>query len=1104
MRKLITILMIGTCTLMYGQSQNISGLVSDDGGSGLPGVSVKVKGTSSGTVTNGEGKYSIESDANGTLVFSFVGYKKQEIAIQGKSSINVTMTEGIIMDEVVVTALGISRDKKSLGYATQTIDGDNLATMKDVNFMSSLSGQVAGAQIKNSGTMGGSANVIIRGYSSIDGNNQPLYVVDGIPINNDITNGSNQQTGRGGFDYGNAAMDINPQDIASINVLKGAAASALYGARAANGVILITTKKGTKGKKGIGVTVTHNTTIGQINKNTMPTYQNEYGAGYGKFYGPDTSFNGIVTNGYIENIDLDGDGVDDALANPMGDDASYGAPFSSVDELLTWESIHPELSTYLQPQPFQGSSNNPTTFYETSVMTTNAVSLDGASDKGSYRFSVSDMFANGILPNSELRKNNASLNVSYELSNKLNFSSSMQYVQNQGTGRFGTGYDNNNVNQSFRQWYDVSVDMEAQKAAYELNGNNLSWNAYGFSSPEATRADPHYFDNPYWMRNTNYSTDSRDRFIGNMVLNYEINDWLNVMGRVTNDNYSELREERIGSQSVDVAKYSKYTKTFFERNYDLFLNFDKDLNDKLNLFGMVGTNLRRSAVNITDGQTNGGLVVPGVYSFSNSVNTPEAASETDAARAVDGYLGRATLAYDRFLYLDLSARYDVSSTLPVDNNSFFYPAATASLIYSELFDISGMDFGKLRLNYAQVGNDAPMQRLQNIYSMGTAFGSSTLASAPNTGYNSNLLPENTTSLEIGFENKFFNNKLGLDITLYQATTDNQILAVRPSSSSGTYFQYVNAGKVQNQGIELQLYANVLQSGDFSWDTRINWARNRNEVLELTGNLETYQLGSFQGGVTVEATIGESYGSIKGTDFVYHDGEKIVVNHPSASRGGMVYGKTASTQTIGNIMPDWTGGWTNTFTYKNLTASALIDVQWGGDFFSLDTWYGYGTGIYADQAGTNADGVEVRESIANGGGLSIGGVMASTDADGAYLLDADGNYTSDGTENTVNGFVGDYNNYAGWKNAPNAMHVYDATYIKLRQLAISYSLPSSMFSGKGFQGIDIGIMARNLAILYKKSPHTDPEAGLSAGNIQGYQSGAYPAVRELGLNVTFKF
>ena len=1104
MKTLLTIFMIGAGTILYGQSLNVNGVVSDDGGSALPGVTVQVKGTSNGTVTNSDGKYAIDAESNGTLVFSFVGFKTKEVSINGQSSVNVTLSEGIVIDEMVVTALGISRDKKSLGYATQTIDGENLATMKDVNFMSSLSGQVAGAQIKNSGTMGGSANVIIRGYSSIDGNNQPLYVVDGIPINNDITNGSNQQTGRGGFDYGNAAMDINPQDIASINVLKGAAASALYGARAANGVILITTKKGTKGKKGIGVTVSHNTTIGQINQNTMPTYQQEYGQGYGKFYGPDTVFTGAVYNGYVEESDLDGDGTPDALATPMGDDAAYGLAFSEADQLLGWQSIHPEMSTYLQPVDYKVAENGAATFYETSVMTNNAVSLDGASEKGSYRFSVSDMFNKGILPNSELRKNNASLNLSYDLNDKLKFSSSMQYVNTQGLGRFGTGYDNNNVNQSFRQWFGVNVDMKEQQDAYNLNNNNLSWNAYGFSAPEATRANPHYFDNPYYMRHQNYSTDSRDRFIGNAVLNYEINDWLNVMGRITNDNYSELREERIAYQSVDVSKYRKYTKSFYERNYDLFLNFDRDLSDKLNLFGMVGTNIRRSAVNITDGETNGGLVVPGVYSFSNSVNTPEAASETDAARAVDGYLGRATLAYDRFLYLDISARYDVSSTLPVENNSFFYPAATASLIYSELLNISGMDFGKLRLNYAQVGNDAPMQRLQNIYNIGTPFGSSTLASAPNTGYNNSLLPENTTSLELGFENKFFNNKLGLDLTLYSATTENQILAVRPSSSSGTYYQYVNAGKVENKGIELQLYANVIKSGDFSWDTRINWARNRNKVLELTGNLETYQLGSFQGGVTVEATIGESYGSIKGTDFVYHDGERIVIDHPSAYRGGMVYGKTASTGTIGNIMPDWTGGWTNTITYKNLTASALIDVQWGGNFFSLDTWYGFGTGLYADQAGTNADGVSVREWVADGGGIDIGGVVAAVDQNGDYVLDDDGNYTSDGTANTVYGHVGDYNNYAGWKNAPNAMHVYDATYIKLRQLSISYSLPSSMFSEKGFQGIDIGIMARNLAILYKKSPYTDPEAGLSAGNIQGYQSGAYPAVRELGLNVTFKF
>ena len=1112
MKSLLTIFIMGACTLVYGQSQSVSGVVSDNDGSGLPGVSVKVKGTSSGTVTNGDGKYSIDSDANGTLVFSFVGYKTQEIAVEGKTSLNVSMSEGIVMDEVVVTALGISRDKKSIGYSTQTVDGESLAAQKDVNFMSTLSGQVAGAQIKNSGTMGGSANVIIRGYTSISGNNQPLFVVDGIPISNDITNSSNQQTGRGGFDYGNAAMDINPQDIENVSVLKGAAASALYGARAANGVVLITTKKGTK-KKGIGVSVSHNTTIGMINKNTMPTYQNEYGAGYGQYYGPDTAFNGAIVNGYVEEIDLDGDGVADALATPMGDDASYGLAFDQIDNLLTWESVHPELPTYLQAQPYQASANDPTTFYETSVMTTNSVAIDGSSDNGSYRFSVTDMFNKGILPNSNLRRNNASLNVSYDISDKLKFSSSMQYVRNEGMGRFGTGYDNRNVNQCFRQWYDVSVDMQAQKEAYELNNNNLSWNAYGFaySSDPNKRDKPHYFDNPYYMRNQNFSTDSRDRFIGNVVLNYEINDVFNIMGRITNDNFSELREERIGFQSVDVPSYRKYTKSYYERNYDLFLNFDKDLSEKLNLFGMVGTNIRRSSEVVTDGSTNGGLVVPGVYSFSNSVNTPEAASEFDGQRAVDGYLGRATLGYDRFLYLDLSGRYDISSTLPSDNNSFFYPAATASLIWTELAEISGWDYGKLRLNYAQVGNDAPMQSLQNVYSIGTPFAGTTIASAPNTGLNSNLSPENTTSLELGLENKFFNNKLGLDLTFYDATTDNQILAIRSSSASGTYFQYVNAGSINNRGIEIQAYADIVKSGDFTWNARLNWARNINEVKSLRDGVDNYVLASVQGGITVNATVGESYGAIKGTNYVYNDdGDKIVVPHGDYGANdndgdgvydefpyGVGYAKTALPEVVGNILPDWTGGLTNTFTYKNLTMSALVDMQWGGSFFSLDTWYGYGTGVYDLTAGTNEDGNPVRDPIADGGGIEITGVTAVYNDDGSIN-------TSASTEaNTVNGYMGHYNNAVAWRHAPNAMHVYDATYIKLRQVSLSYSLPKDKLP-KGIQGLDVGLMGRNLAILFKKSPHTDPEAGLSAGNIQGNQSGAYPAVRQIGFNLNLKF
>ena len=1096
---------------VMAQGKTVTGTVTDDSGAAFPGVTVLIKGSDQGTTTDDAGKYKIDvPNEDAILVFSFTGMSDQEKPVKGVTSIDIAMAEGEVLQELVVTALGISRDKKSLGYATQTIDGENIGRQGDVNFMSSLSGQVAGAQIKNSGTMGGSANVIIRGYTSIGGNNQPLYVVDGIPISNDITNGGNQQTGRGGFDYGNAAMDINPQDIESVSVLKGAAASALYGARAANGVILITTKKGKKGKKGIGVTVSTGLVIGTINKNTMPSYQNEYGPGYGQYYGPDTVFSGEVYNGYVEEVDLDGDGSPDDLATPMGEDASYGLAFSEAESLLGWNSIHPEMSTYLQRVPYDAAENDPTTFYEASMMTTNSVAIDGASDKGSYRFAITDMRQKGILPNSRLKRNNASLNVSYDLNEKLSFSSSMQYVNNQGLGRYGTGYDNRNVNQCFRQWYSVNVDMVEQYDAYMLNENNLTWNSYGFSAPESYRADPHYFDNPYYMRYKSYSTDNRDRFIGNVVLNYELNDWLSIMGRITNDSYSELREERIAYQSVDVPSYSKYTKSFYERNYDLFLNFDKSFgaNDIMNLTGMVGTNIRRSGVSVTDAETNGGLVVPGIYSFSNSVSAIEAPGEADARRAVDGYLGRATLSYDNFLYLDLSARYDISSTLPEDNNSFFYPAATLSLIYSELLDVGFMDFGKIRFNYAQVGNDAPMQSLQNIYSVGTPFGGTTLSSAPNTGYNSNLLPENTTSIEFGLENKFFNNKLGLDLTFYKANTFNQILAITPSAASGTYYQYVNAGNIENKGVELQLYGNIFtsKSGDFKWDMKVNWAKNTNKVVELTGDLTTYQLASVQGGITIEATVGESYGVIKGSNFVYDEesGEPLVYAHPF---GGVRYCRSASPEIIGNMLPDWTGGVTNTFSYKNLSVSALIDIQKGGNFFSLDTWYGYGTGIYDITTGNNSNGVPVRDPVNGntGGGLDIGGVVAATDATtGAYIYDADGNFISSGVKNEEFAYFGNYANSYGWATAPNALHVYDASYVKLRQLLISYAIPSEKLEGIGIQGLEIGIVGRNLAILYKNCPYTDPEAGLSAGNVQGYQSGAYPAVREIGFNLTFKF
>jgi len=1114
-------------SVLLAQERTVNGVVRSDDGETLPGVNIQIKGTQTGTTTDENGKYSITVPNNdAVLIYKFIGMQDQEVAVGAQSTVDVGMSMGLELDEVVVTALGISREKKSLGYATQTVSGDDVSRVKDMNFMSALSGQVAGAQIKNSGTMGGSANVIIRGYKSISQSNQPLYVVDGVPISNAITNSSNQRTGRGGYDYGNAAMDINSEDIESISVLKGAAATALYGSRAANGVVLIVTKKGTK-DNGIGVTISSGVTMGKINKNTMPVYQKQYGAGYGQYYGPDTLANGTIANGYLEDVgDQDGDGVPD-MATPMGEDASYGLEFDENLEVLTWESIYPELTdTYLKPQPYVASDNDATTFYETSVMVNNSVSLDGANENGSFRIGLTDTRQTGILPNSSLNRSNASVNLNYKLSDKLSVTAGTQIALTKGKGRFGTGYDSRNVNQSFRQWYNVSTDMEAQRKAYESTGLNMTWNPYGFSDPDVDhRVQPHYFDNPYFMRHESYQNDSRNRFIGNLALTYQLTDWLSVMGRITNDGYDETREERTAEGSVDVPLYYKYTRSYYERNYDLMFSFNKDFgtDNAFNIDGNIGTNLRRQGSNETEGQTNGGLTVPGLYSLQNGTNgiiAPTLLPSTNDhkilrqpyenvwERAVDGYFARVSFGYKRFLYIDLSGRVDISSTLPETDNVYPYPAAAVSFVYSELLDVDFMDFGKLRVNYAEVGSDAPVQSIDPTYLINSTFQGTTLATAPSRNPNSGLVPERSKTAEIGFENKFWKGRAGTDITLYRTNTLNQIIDARVSSASGTARQWINAGNIQNQGIEVSVYGDVIATDDFRWESRVNWALNRSEVLELKDGLDAYQLTSMQGGISVEAEVGQPYGVIKGTNFVYDGNDKIVHHHPSASRSGVVYAKTSSTEIIGNMLPDWTGGWTNTFSYKNVSASALIDVQKGGQFFSLDTWYGYGTGIYDFTAGDNDKGNPVRDQPDDGGGLPLGGVWAATDGAGALILDEDGNVTSSGVKNEGSneeyGYYSNYYNASGWGAAPNAMHVYDATYVKLRQVALTYSLPNSIVEKWPIQGLDVSVVGRNLAILYKNSPYTDPEAGLSAGNIQGYQSGAYPAVREFGFNITLKF
>jgi len=1014
------------------------------------------------------------------LVFSSMGYATQEASVTG-NTLNVSLAVSTNkLDEVVVTALGISREKKSVGYAIQEVGGTEVSKVKDANFMSSLSGKVAGVNIRQSGTMGGSANVVIRGYKSLTGNNQALFVVDGIPISNQITNTGDQRTGRGGYDYGNAAMDINPEDIEKVSVLKGAAATALYGARAANGVILITTKKGTK-RNGLGVSVTSGYTVGSVNPDTYVRYQNQYGEGYGQYYGPDT-IAGYPTNGYMVAYDVDGDGIDDPCT-PTTEDASFGLAFDPNFMVYTWESLYPELSTYGQKSAHVAGANNPLYFFEQSATMNNSVAIDGGNDNGSFRLSATQFSTKGIVPGSSLKRNNFSFTGSLKASDKLTVSTTAQFIQQSGRGRYGTGYDSRNPNQSFRQWFNVGVDMAKQKEAYELTGKNITWNPFGYGyGDDALR--PIYFDNPYFSVLENYQTDQRNRLIGNMMANYKINDWLDFMGRASVDTYSELQEERTAVGSVEIPGYTRRNRNVTETNIDLILTANKifGANDEFSFNGRVGSNIRRNTVEAISASTNGGLVVPGVYALSNSVNTPNAPSETAYQIGVNGLFAAASVGYKNFLYVDLTGRQDVSSTLPTANNTFFYPSATMSLIFSELMDVDAISFGKLRVNYAEVGADAPAQALADAYNMGTAFGSTSLASAPSTSNNASLLPENTKSTEAGLEMMFFKNRVGFDVSWYDQTSENQIMPAKVSSASGQIYKYVNAGVINNQGVELSLSATPIQSADFEWNTNLNWTKNKNMVVSLFEGAENLQLAGVQGGVTIEARPGEAYGVIYGTTHVRDaEGRPVVYDMPS-QYGGVRY-LVGEKDVIGNINPDWFAGWNNAFRYKNWTASVLLDMQMGGDFFSLDTYYGFATGIYDISAGTNDLGNPVRDLANDGGGYKLTNVAYW---DGS-TVDGDGN---------PSGFVtGDY--YAD-------MHYYGNALGYARKVALNYSVPASYLGSTGIKGLDVALTGRNLAILWKNNPYSDPEAGLSAGNVQGYQSGAYPAVREVGVNVKLKF
>ena len=1065
--RFLTLILAFVVQITFAQQQSVTGTVADEDGLPLPGVNIIIKGTTTGVQSDFDGNYAIQAAQGDVLVFSFIGLKKAEYPVGASPVLNVTLeSDAAQLSEVVVTALGIKREKKSLGYATQEVDGAAVSDVPTTNFMNSLSGKVAGMNIKSSGTMGGSSNVVIRGSASLTGNNQALFVVDGTPISNRTTNTDDQKSGRGGYDFGNAAADINPNNIASINVLKGAAATALYGSRASNGVVIITTKRGSKGK-GLGVSVSSSLMISNADTETLPKYQKEYGAGYGPYYQSE--------DGYFNLFDVNGDGVKDETT-PFTEDASFGAKFDPNRSVYQWNSIYPQLDTYQQATPWMAAEHTPNDLWGTGYTAINSVALDGGSETGSFRLSANNTMQEGNLPNSEIKRNTIGFSGSQDLTEKLTATSNVTFTKTDGKGRYGTGYDSANPMQQFRQWSQTNVDVYEQRDAYFATGENITWNP---NSP--SNLAPIYSDNPYFTRYQNYETDTRNRYFGNLALDYEINDMFSVVGRFSFDTYDELQEERINVGSADVAGYSRFNNRVAEYNYDVILNFNKDITEDLNLDGNLGANLRRNSRSSILAATNGGLNKPGFYALSNSSGPLIPPTEYDATSMIDGVYARAGLGYLSTYYLEGTVRRDRSSTLPIANNTFWYPSISTSIILSNMIDAEWLNFTKLRANYAEVGSDTNPYNVFNTYAVTAPFGVAGVASNNSQLNNRNLKPERSKSYEFGIESDFLNKRIGFDVSYYSTKTEDQITPVPVSTATGFVEKFLNAGVVENKGVEVLLRLNPIRSEDFNWNMTVNWAKNESTVLELLEGIDKLELANLQGGITINASPGQPYGEIRGTDYIYDDAGNRVVN----SSG---YYETTSTgnNIIGNIQPDWTGGVQNTLNYKNLSLAFLIDVQEGGDIFSLDTWYGFATGLYDRSVGLNDLGNPKRNTIANGGGVVLPGV------------------TADGAPNTVRARTDYYANPYGYARDASKGHVYDASFVKLREASLTYDFGDKMIGALPINSASLSLIGRNLWIIHKNLPYSDPEAGLSAGNIQGYQSGAYPAIREIGASVKINF
>lgn len=1069
------------------QDRTITGTVTGkDDGLPIPGISVKIVGTTTGTSTDANGKYAIKVSQSASIEFSSIGYLRQVIAVGTSNVLNAVMaTDAKELGEVVVTANAIVREKRTIGYSAPTVKSEELTQGGNTSALASLSGRVAGVNVtSSSGAPGSSSRVVLRGGSSISGSNQALIVVDGMPIDNQsVTSGTSVLAST---DFGNRGNDLNPDDIESVTVLKGPAAAALYGSRASNGALIITTKSGSKGASKTSITFNTNNTFSSILK--LPTFQNEYGQGYwqdpvpAKPATPTTPAVPAVPGFYV---------------NDPRENGSWGPPFTG--NVQDWGQM---IDGARRSKPYSAVPNNTRDFFETGFATDNNLSFSGGSDKTSFYLGLSSLNSDGINPGNHdyYNKYGVRFNGNTEFSNKFSAGISFNYINiagNKPLGGQAVGSIYNNVLQTPR-------DINFQ----DLKDLNNKYNGYGITTADGVFHPNNYgfygayTTNPYYLIENFSNYNNVSRITGNVNIAYKPTSWLNVQERVGIDTYGN-RSRFLGPKysflpidtskpyysgtttpRVNVGLYEIDEYNVTELAHDLMITATHKFNDDFSGSLMIGNNIRQRGTNTMQSATNtsGGLVVPGWYNLANSNGPVNIILDQMTKRRLVGLYADLNLSYRNILFLEATARNDWSSTLPVQNNSFFYPSVSGSFVFSELLKdkFDWLTYGKLRSSWAQVGSDTDPYQLLSTFTKATVngsfgstvfpFGNVAALMAGTTIGNINLMPEKTSSFEIGTELGFLEGRVSADFSYYRNKSKNQILNIPIPNSTGFGFSLVNAGEIQNNGVELSLRGTVVKSTNVTWELFGTYTKNNSLVVSLLPGVSQVSLGGF-GGMTATAAVGRSYGEFYAVTNQTDAAGRTIINPAN----GMPIPTTAA-QYLGSYNPKYQASFGTNFKFKQVGFSVLFDVKHGGKFFSR-------TKSITDFAGT---------------ALETGGDRLGVIFPNSVYLDANGN----SVENTS--FTYNKQDYFG--NPSPGVHVIDASYVKMRSASLSYQFTKDQLRRTPFGALTIGLYGNNLFLwAAKENKYADPEVN-SAGstNLQGFDYTAEPSVRNYGINLKVSF